>query len=103
MAYRYQQGRKQLSFAGGGSTDDLGDYRIFGVAPGKYFLSATANNQTFAFAQDRSAAPPPDEDYVLTYYPGTADVATARQWDVTPGARLRAIMPRVSKPQTLHL
>src|SRR5260370_31425308 len=58
MTYRYQQGRKQLSFAGGGSTDDLGDYRIFGVAPGKYFLSATANNQTVAFAQDRSSAPP---------------------------------------------
>src|SRR5260370_21247414 len=103
MAYRYQQGRKQLSFAGGGSTDDLGDYRIFGVAPGKYFLSATANNQTFAFAQDRSAAPPPDEDYVLTYYPGTADVATAAQLDVTPGGQLRDIMLRLSKAHTVHV
>ena len=103
MAYRYQQGRKQLSFAGGGSTDDLGEYRIFGVAPGKYFLSATASNQTMAFAQDRSAAPPPEEDYVPTYYPGTTEVTTATQLEVTAGGQLRDIALRLSKAHTVHV
>src|ERR1051326_5557122 len=41
MTYHYMQGRKQLSMAGGASTDDLGEFRVFNVAPGKYFLSAT--------------------------------------------------------------
>jgi hypothetical protein len=37
QAYRFLQGRKQLTTAGGGnSTNDLGEYRIFGVAPGTY-------------------------------------------------------------------
>jgi hypothetical protein len=103
MTYRYQQGKKQLSLAGGGSTDDLGDYRIFGVAPGKYFLSATANNQGFTFAEDRSAAPPPEEDYVATYYPGTTDVASAAQLEVTPGGQLRDITLRLSKSHTIHV
>jgi hypothetical protein len=103
MMYRYQQGTKQLSYSGGASTDDLGDYRIFAVAPGKYFLSATASSQNYSNAQDRSAAPQPEEDYVPTYYPGTTNVATAAQLEVTPGGQLRDIMLRLSKAHTVHV
>ena len=39
---QYMQGRKQMVRAGGGNTNDLGEYRIFGLAPGRYFLSATS-------------------------------------------------------------
>jgi 5-hydroxyisourate hydrolase-like protein (transthyretin family) len=104
MTYRYQQGRKQLSYTGGASTDDLGDYRIFGIAPGKYFVSATAsNNQFFGVVQDRSAAPQPEEDYVPTYYPGTTDVATAAQLDVPAGGQLRGIEFTLTKAHTVHV
>jgi protocatechuate 3,4-dioxygenase beta subunit len=40
MRYRYTQGRKQLQPFGGSSTNDLGEYRMFGLAPGRYYLSA---------------------------------------------------------------
>jgi protocatechuate 3,4-dioxygenase beta subunit len=103
LTYRYQQGRKQLGYAGGGNTDDLGDYRIFGVAPGKYFVSAMANNQASMYAQDRSAAALPDEDYVPTYYPGTTDVSTAAQLEVTPGGQVRDVMMRLSKTHTVRV
>jgi hypothetical protein len=76
---------------------------MFGIAPGKYFLSATASNHAFTFAQDRSATPPPEEDYVPTYCPGTTDVATAAQLDVTAGGQLRDIMLRLSKAHTVHV
>jgi len=103
MTYRYLQGRKQLTYANGASTDDLGDYRIFGVAPGKYFVSATATNQNFPAAQDRSATPQPDEDYVPTYYPGTTDAGNATQIEVTPGGQLRDISLRLSKAHTIRV
>jgi hypothetical protein len=103
MTYRYQQGRKQLLYSNGGSTDDLGEYRIFGVASGKYFLSATAGTQTYGLVQDRSASPQPEEDYVPTYYPGTTDVATAAQIDVPPGGQLRGLTLSLTKAHTVHV
>jgi protocatechuate 3,4-dioxygenase beta subunit len=47
VQFQYRQGRQQMNMVGGagttaGTTNDLGDYRIFGVAPGKYYLRATA-------------------------------------------------------------
>jgi len=40
MHYVYNQGRKQLQQYGGAGTNDLGEYRISGVTPGKYYLCA---------------------------------------------------------------
>jgi len=103
MNYRYQQGRKQLAYASGASSDDLGQYRIFGVAPGKYYLSATFNPQSFGPVQDRSAAPQPEEDYVPTYYPGTTEVATAAQLEVAPGGQVQGIDLKLTKAHTVHV
>src|SRR5438093_8164247 len=42
MRYQYVQGRRRLNSAGRmATTNDIGEYRIFGLAPGQYFLSAT--------------------------------------------------------------
>ena len=35
-----QEGKRNLRPMGGGSTDDRGQFRIFGIAPGKYYVSA---------------------------------------------------------------
>jgi hypothetical protein len=91
LRFRYQQGRKQLQASDIGSTNDLGEYRIFGVAPGKYYVCATyQRNALLNQTVDRSANAPGIEDYVPVYYPGTADVATALDLRVTPGAQVRA-------------
>src|SRR5262245_19116414 len=68
LRYRYNQGRKQLMPMGGTGTNDLGEYRIFGLAPGKYYLSATYREGMFAGPSlDRSANMPADADYAPTY------------------------------------
>jgi protocatechuate 3,4-dioxygenase beta subunit len=104
QSYRYIQGRKQLSQSGGGgSTNDLGEYRIFGVAPGKYFLSAVPSPTGMMMAVDRSVNAPPEEDYAATYFPGTTDAATAAQLDVSPGAQLRGVDMTLSKTHTIHV
>jgi hypothetical protein len=104
QGYRYIQGRKQLSPAGGGNnTNDLGEYRIFGVAPGKYYLSVTPTVTAPMFAIDRSATAGPEEDYVPTYYPGTTDPTAASQLDVAAGAQLRGVDMTLSKGRTVHV
>src|SRR4029079_8964196 len=39
--YQYLRGERQLQPAGGDQTDDRGQYRVFGLRPGDYYISAT--------------------------------------------------------------
>jgi hypothetical protein len=104
QGYRYMNGRKQLTSTGGGnSTNDLGEYRVFGVAPGKYYLSVTPTPIAQMFAVDRSASAAPEEDYVPTYYPGTVDPAAASQLDVPAGGQVRGIDLVLSKGRMVHV
>jgi hypothetical protein len=84
MRYMYRQGRRQLQFAGRmASTNDIGEYRIFGLSPGQYYLSATLRGFT-AFggeSDDRSG-------YAPTYYPGTANAAEAQRLTIGLGQTL---------------
>jgi hypothetical protein len=71
---RFQAGRRRLvgASAPGQTTDDLGRYRIYGVPPGQYIVSAAAGQVT-AFQ------PTPDLfGYAPTYFPGTPDPIEAQ-------------------------
>ncbi len=39
--YQYVQGQRQLTSAASDQTDDRGQYRVFGLPPGEYYVSAT--------------------------------------------------------------
>jgi protocatechuate 3,4-dioxygenase beta subunit len=78
-------------------TDDLGQYRIAGLAPGKYYVQATCRtamsslNEPRAIA-DHSAKSDQRPTVILpTLYPGVTDAATARTVEVGPGARVSGI------------
>ncbi|MGE5327339.1 MAG: carboxypeptidase regulatory-like domain-containing protein [Deltaproteobacteria bacterium] len=74
MRYGYLEGKKQLMPRGFGQTNDLGEYRIYGLAPGSYFLSASHNSNNFQFGGGGGGP-----GYPPTYYPNASDAA-----DVTP-------------------
>jgi hypothetical protein len=82
MRYQYIQGRRQLVSAGrSATTNDIGEYRIFGLPPGQYYVSATfriGNPFDIAASSDRSG-------YAPTYHPGTASVAEAQRLTVELG------------------
>jgi hypothetical protein len=44
MRYQYQQGDRRLVQAGNGQTDDKGQYRVWGLMPGDYYVTATARS-----------------------------------------------------------
>ena len=67
LRLQFQNGRRQLASVSTRTSDDRGVFRIFGVAPGQYILSASAG--------DVSTAELPG--YIRTYYPGVTDAAAS--------------------------
>jgi hypothetical protein len=48
MRYQYLQGERRLTPAGNAQTDDKGDYRVWGLTPGDYYVNALARNFNLA-------------------------------------------------------
>src|SRR6185503_1762361 len=44
MRYQYLQGDRRLTPAGNAQTDDKGQYRVWGLMPGDYYVSAVARS-----------------------------------------------------------
>jgi|SRR5579871_275641 len=108
VRFQTRRGSQQVNMAGGsGSTNDLGEYRIFGVPPGKYYLRAQGRpgmGGVMAMnAQDRSQNAQPEEDYVATYFPGTIDPTTATPIEVASGSTVSGIDFTLSKTRTVHV
>ncbi|HUD98859.1 MAG TPA: carboxypeptidase-like regulatory domain-containing protein [Bryobacteraceae bacterium] len=102
MSYGYYMGKKVLKPAGSGHTNDLGEYRIYGLAPGKYYVRASVEDDTDNDELDRSAVPE-HEFYVTTYYPGVTDPAVAVPFEVGPGAQLRGINLTLAGARTFRI
>src|SRR5207253_5531571 len=71
-------GRAQRN-GGGAQTDDLGQFRLFGLQAGDYTVVAEARGNTYA---PPNAPPETEADrqgFVTTYYPGTPDEAAAQR------------------------
>jgi protocatechuate 3,4-dioxygenase beta subunit len=79
--YQYMQGRRRLIPAGRGAmTNDVGEFRLFAIPPGQYYLSATLRSMMGfgAESDDRSG-------YSPTYFPGTPNVAEAQRVTIRVG------------------
>ena len=94
--------RGQRSGAGM-STDDLGQFRLWGLSPGEYVVVADARGNTFVPPN----APPETEEerlgYVTTYYPGTADEGTAQRVRVKASEETQGIDIRVGQARLYHV
>jgi len=81
MRYQYMPGgqRRLTPTSMPDMTDDLGQYRIFGLSPGEYLVSAMM--RSFAMV-NAGPAPPGDvsdpSGYPTTYFPGTTSPANAQ-------------------------
>lgn len=103
LRHRFYQGKKQLMPVSYSGTNDLGEYRMFGVAPGKYYLSVTSRSNNSYGGVDRSANPQPDEGYATTYYPGTPDIGGAAQINVALGRTIQGVDATLRKTKTFRV
>lgn len=120
----YQNGAKNLSAGGNAATtDDRGMYRIAGLMPGEYLVSATprdtvataaAQSEAIREMQRKMAAsgkdtgmapppPPPPAGYVSIFYPGTPAAASAGTVAVGPGQEVPGIDIKLQVIQTASI
>ncbi len=97
QAQRYEYrpgGQRRLTFAGAPfvMTDDLGQFRVYGLMPGEYVISATVRGVGMAVAMGPGVANDTSEGFAPTFYPGTANPAEAQP-----------IVVGVSQESTIHL
>lgn len=93
----YMQGQRRLTQTSATATNDLGEYRLHGLAPGRYYISTTyipgvsSMVVTGTSTSTRFSGSPPDEIYAPAYYPGTTDPSSASQVEAAAGGELRGV------------
>lgn len=100
---RFIRGKRQLVPSGGSGTDDLGEYRIFRLEPGKFYLMANYRRWNLMMAQDRTPGGAPEESYAPTYFPGTTDPSGAVAIQVSAGAVLAGTDLTLRKTRTVRI
>jgi protocatechuate 3,4-dioxygenase beta subunit len=83
MRYGYTNGHRTLSSGVSSSTDDHGDYRLFGLAPGRYYIRATYAQGNFDPGQRSAEAP--------TFFPSALDPSEASLVNAGAGGEARGI------------
>src|SRR6185436_19489351 len=108
----YQNGERILNLMQAVQTDERGNYRLFWLPPGKYYIGALPEglrrrefsgaygppgqveslNQTFSQPLINYRTGPGgqllEEVYETVYYPGDTSLQSARALDLRPGANL---------------
>jgi hypothetical protein len=59
-------------------TDDLGQFRLYGLMPGEYVVSAVVRQMQMGMALGPASATDSSEGFAPTFYPGTSNLADAQ-------------------------
>src|SRR4030095_8168534 len=118
----YQEGRRTMSVMKSMLTNDLGEYRIFWIAPGSYYVNVIpppdtpspgaiplvinpygqpAGRSLWWNSANIGSTPagnglPDNEAYLPIFFPGTSDEGAATLVELQPGADVRGIDIRVT-------
>src|SRR2546426_507928 len=95
------EGRKTMSQAGLTQTNDRGEYRLFWITPGRYYLSAVSSTRPvpgFPFNPSNVT-----NKYPRTFYPSSTDLATASPIDIQPGGEMSGMDFRLSEQPTYRI
>ena len=91
LRYQFMSGQRRLQPTGpGDTTDDLGYFRLHGLAPGDYYVSATPSSTAmFTVSGDRTG-------YSQTYYPNSLSPAEATRVTLAVGQQAQDIVIAVA-------
>lgn len=101
---RYFRGRRTLTPRANGTVNDLGEYRIAGLQPGRYFVSVDPRqNRMPGSTRVPGAGEQVDRNFVTMFYPGVMEQSQATPITLEPGQEARGIDLQVRKVPTVHI
>jgi hypothetical protein len=99
MRLQMMNGKRQLIETGGrGATNDIGEFRIYGIEPGAYFLQAVWRRMSGddPTSPDRSGYPP-------TFFPGTTNEAEAQRFTIAAGQTVSGLAMAMTPIKTARV
>ena len=98
MRFQFMQGSRRLvpaqSDGSTDRTDDKGGFRLYGLPPGDYYISASSRSNMFMVAGMTSTE---QDGFAPTYYPGTPNVAEAARVTVKTGQEISGVNDPVDR------
>jgi hypothetical protein len=82
----YSEGKRMPAMEATVTTNDLGEYRLFGLRPGRYFVSAMHAGRI-----PLSASQSAEQGYAPTFYPGSPDPAKAVALTIKAGEEIPSV------------
>ncbi|MFN7935775.1 MAG: carboxypeptidase-like regulatory domain-containing protein [Bryobacteraceae bacterium] len=106
LVLRQGRGTQELEVAGSAVANDLGEYRIYGILPGRYYLAVNHSTAVLrsvigGFARIERTAD--TGEYPITYYPGTPVWSGAKAVRVTAGSPLQGMDIQLRKMATFRI
>ena len=87
LGSQVEEGHRYWTQHGGGQTDEQGEYRLGGLRPGKYYVSAGPSSRLVGHIGDDAQGN--DIGYGRVFYPNASDLEGAAIVEVNPGKRAR--------------
>jgi hypothetical protein len=106
LSIQYAQGKRQLVVNRQTNANELGEFRLAGLAAGRYVIRADVYEETSAHERPAHAAAggqDAKERYVTTYYPSTMNASNASAIEVTPGALIGGITLAPIRTRTFRI
>ena len=91
LRHAYSEGQRQMVLAASKSTDNRGEYRLAGLRPGRYYVSATCRMGQSAVVGESRLNVAPCFRYASTYYPGTTDPTRAVPVELQYGGEISGV------------
>lgn len=96
---RQDRGARHMMFSGQ-MTNEIGDYRIAGLSPGRYYVIAHSGS---GGGHSQSRKDSPEDALVPTFYPGALDAASAVPIEVRAGQEVTGINVTLRKARVYRV
>ena len=99
MRYQFVQGKRTLMGAGRQSTtDDNGEFRLFGITPGQYYLQATwRSNMGFGQGGENQPA------YAPMFFPGVLEASEAQRFTIGVSQQLSDLVMALKPTKAVRI
>jgi hypothetical protein len=108
LALVYVNGKRQFRMEQGRAANDIGEFRIIDLKPGRYLVSAWDQLERYQVETDPRANPtssagPLKEGHISTYYPNTVRPEAATFIEVAAGAQVNGIEITLAHTRTARV